>query len=114
MKLDFTQHEAAQDMIRLIMRDKKLPADAAIRFAVNPQIHQKILKEGYGDFAYIQWGHADPERKWLQLSPSAVDVLFDADALHLINDICAKEHVDDVGAICQFLIFTMDALGYHI
>ena len=104
MKLDFTQHEAAQDMIRLIMRDKKLPADAAIRFAVNPQIHQKILKEGYGD----------PERKWLQLSPPAVDVLFDADALHLINDICAKEHVNDVGAICQFLIFTMDALGYHI
>lgn len=47
MKLDLKNNAAAQDMIRIIMREKDLSAEDAVTFAVNRDIYQKILKAGY-------------------------------------------------------------------
>ena len=45
MKLDLNKNAAAQDMIRIIMRDKSMLPDEAVKFAINRQMHQKILQE---------------------------------------------------------------------
>ena len=39
MKLDLKNNAAAQDMIRIIMREKDLSAEDAITFAVNRDIY---------------------------------------------------------------------------
>ena len=44
MKLDLKNNAAAQDMIRIIMREKDLSAEDAVTFAVNRDIYQKSLK----------------------------------------------------------------------
>lgn len=56
MKLDLNKNAAAQDMIRIIMRDKSMLPDEAVKFAINRQMHQKILQEGYASIAFDLWG----------------------------------------------------------
>lgn len=46
-QLDFRNHSAAQDMIRIIMRDENLTINEAIEFAINREMHKTILREGY-------------------------------------------------------------------
>lgn len=114
MTLDLRNNAAAQDMIRIIMREKDLSAKDAVAFAVNRDIHQKILKEGYASIALDLWGHDNPERIWDTLSNPVVDLELDKLQERLIEDISEKEKVNYETAICYFLIFTMDYLGYHI
>lgn len=114
MTLDLRNNAAAQDMIRIIMREKDLSAKDAVTFAVNRDIHQKILKEGYASIALDLWGHDNPERIWDTLSNPVVDLELDKLQERLIEDISEKEKVNYETAICYFLIFTMDYLGYHI
>ena len=114
MKLDLSNDAAAQDMIRIIMRRKDLSAEDAVAFAVNRDMYQKILKTGYASIAFNLWGHDDPERVWDTLSNPVIDLEFDKLQEKLIEDISEKESVDYKTAICYFLIFTMDHLGYHI
>lgn len=68
MKLDLRNNAAAQDMIRIIMREKNLSAEDAVAFAVNRDMYQKILKAGYASIAFDLWGHDNPERVWDALS----------------------------------------------
>lgn len=114
MKLDLRNNAAAQDMIRIIMREKNLSAQAAITFAINRDMYRKILNEGYASIAFNLWGHDNPERAWNTLSDPVVDLKLDKLQERLIEDIREKENVDCETAICYFLIFTMDFLGYHI
>ena len=81
---------------------------------VNRDIYQKILKAGYASIAFDLWGHDNPERVWDTLSSPVIDLKLDKFQGRLIEDISEKENVDYETAICYFLIFTMDYLGYHI
>lgn len=56
----------------------------------------------------------NPERVWNTLSNPVIDLKLDKLQGRLIEDISEKENVDYKTAICYFLIFTMDYLGYHI
>lgn len=114
MKLDLRNNAAAQDMIRIIMREKNLSAEDAVAFAVNRDMYQKILKAGYASIAFDLWGHDNPERVWDALSTPVLDLKFDKLQENLIEGISEKESVDYETAICYFLIFTIDYLGYHI
>lgn len=101
-------------MIRIIMREKALSAQDALTFAINRDMHQKILEEGYASIALDLWGHDNPERVWDTLVDPVVDLKLDKLQERLIEDISERENVDYETAICYFLIFTMDYLGYHI
>lgn len=114
MILDLSNNAAAQDMIRIIMREKNLLVNDAIDFAINRDIHQRILKEGYASIAFDLWGHDDPEREWDILDEPIIDLELDNLRGRLVEDIAEKQDVDTETAICYFLIFTMDFLGYHI
>ena len=113
-KLNFTENLAAQDMIRIIMREKNLFPKEAIELSINREMHQKILKEGYASIALDLWGHDDPEREWSVLDEQIFELDLDKLQEQLIKDIAEKEDVDTETAVCYFLIFTMDFLGYHI
>ncbi len=114
LKLNFEGSMAAQDMIRIVMRDKGLSASGAINFSVNQDMYHKIIKEGYASIAYNLWGHDDPERKWDKLENPAFEVDLGKEKEKLVIDISKKENVDMETAVGYFLIFTMDFLGYHI
>lgn len=114
MKLDFRSNAAAQDMIRIIMRDKNLSVQDSIDYAISRDMHQKILNEGYASIAFDLWGHDNPERKWDVLDEPVIDLKLDKLREQLVEDIAEKQAVDFETAICYFLIFTMDFLGYHI
>ena len=93
---------------------KNLSAEDAVAFAVNRAMYPKILKAGYASIAFDLWGHDNPERVWDALSTPVLDLKFDKLQENLIEGISEKESVDYETAICYFLIFTMDYLGYHI
>lgn len=114
IQLDFKDNLAAQDMIRIIMRDKNLSVNGAIDFAINREMYKTILKEGYASIAFSLWGHDDPEREWDTLENPIIDVELDKLRQRLVEDISERQNVDTETAICYFLIFTMDFLGYHI
>lgn len=113
-KLDLTNNLAAQDMIRIVMREKGLSTKEAIEFCINCDMHQKILKEGYASIALDLWGHDDPYRKWEILDEPIIELELDELKEHLVEDIAEKQEADIETAICYFLIFTMDFLDYHI
>ena len=113
IKLDLKSNAAAQD-IRIIMKEKELSAQDVVVFAVNRDMHQKILKQGYASIALDLWGHDNPGQVWDTLAVPVVDLKFDKLQERLIEDISEKQNVDYETAICYFLIFTMDSLGYHI
>ena len=114
LKLDLTNNLAAQDMISIVMREKNLSPIEAIGFSINREMLQKILKEGYASIALDLWGHDDPEREWGVLDELILELDLDKLQERFIEDIIEKEGVDTETAICYFLIFTMDFLGYHI
>lgn len=114
LKLDFINNLAAQDMIKIIMKEKGLPANEAIEYSINREAHHEILKKGYASIAFDLWGHGDPEREWYVLDKTIFDLELDKLKKDFIEDIAEKEDVDMETAVCYFLIFTMDALGYHI
>lgn len=114
MKLNLENHDAAQDMIILIEKDKCLSATDAIKFSINQDIHDKILNTGWASIALELWGHDDPDREWNKMEEPYIEVEIEENKLKLIEDIAKKEKVDIVTAVSYFLIFTMDTLGYHI
>lgn len=114
MKLDFKNHPAAQDMIKIIERDKRLETSEAIKFSVNDKMYNKIVNTGWASIALNLWGHDDPEREWDEMENPCVDVEIEEDKNRLIEAIAKKEKVDIETAVSYFLIFTMDFLGYHI
>lgn len=113
-KLNFTKHHAAQDMIKLIEKDKGLSATEAIKFSINSEMYKQIIESGWTGIALDLWGHDNPEREWEVMETSCVEIDLDEERLKLVNDIMKKEKKDIETAVAYFLIFTMDSLGYHI
>ena len=114
MQLNFSNHRAAQDMIRIIEKDKGLSAVEAINFCINQNVYKRILETGWASIALNLWGHDDPEREWSKMDNPYLDVDIEESKLKLVNDIAMKEKTDIETSICYFLIFTMEKMGYHI
>lgn len=114
MKLDLRNYPAGQDMIRIVMRDKGMSAEDAVDFAINRSNHDKIVYKGWASIALGLWGHDDYERKWETLDEPVLEIELDDLKTRLIEDISEREEVDIETAVCYFLIFTMEALGYHV
>ena len=114
LKLNFKKQEAAQDMIKLIEKEKELSVAEAINFSINLEICNRILKTGWGSIALPIWGHGDPDLEWSLLDNPCVEIEISEDKAQLISKIESKEGVDTETAIAYFLLFTMEALGYHI
>lgn len=114
MKLDFSNHLEAQDMIWIIEQEKGISATEAVGFSVNEKIYSSILNAGWASMALSLWGHDDPDRKWEILENPNVEIDFDDNQLYLIEKVKKKENVNIITAIIYFLLFTMDSMGYHI
>lgn len=112
--INLTEQLAAQDMIQIVMAEKELSLEDAVRFSINRTIHQHILKAGYASIALELWGHDEPEREWQTLDNPIIEIDFDKLSQNLISDIVEKEKVNFETAVSYFLLFTMEALGYHI
>lgn len=113
--IDYTKCLEAQDMIYLIMEETSSnTAEEAINHAVTREIHREILSAGYASIAFGLWGHDDPDRAWNTLDIPIIEMEFDKLRMNLIRDISEKEDVDFDTALSYFLLFTMEALGYHI
>lgn len=114
IKLDLRNNLAAQDMIRIIMKEKGLSKEEAVEFSISREMHDEILELGYASIALGLWGHDDPDRKWNKLDDAGVELKLDILKENLVENIAMKQKVNTETAICYFLIFTMDLLGYHI
>ena len=114
IKLNFTEHEAAQDMIEIIKKEKELSTQDAILYAINDKNCKTILSTGWASMALDLWGHGDPDREWSNMAQSDVEVAMTDKNMELITKIMKKEEVDIETAVSYFLIFTMESLGYHI
>jgi hypothetical protein len=114
VKLDFTNYEATQDMIKLIEKEKRLSAPAAIEFSVNAKIYRRIIDAGWGSIALPIWGHDEPERKWLSLDNPIIEINIEETNLKMIHEVAVKENINIETAVSYFLLFTMKSLGYHI
>lgn len=117
MTLDFHNNKKAQDMIAIIMQAKNLTAPEAVSYAVNKKICNRIIETGWAYYAYNEWDHGRPDRKFNKLDEPAIEVDFTQEQMELINRVCRQERIDRTRlktAICYFLIFVMEELGHHI
>ncbi len=114
LKLDFSDCLAAQDMIRIIERDKSLDEAEAIRFAINETIYKSIMDVNWASIALSSWGHDDPDREWEKIKNPHIEIELDDSKYELVNRLADKKGLDLEIAVSYFLIFTMDSMGYHI
>lgn len=114
MKLNFENHAEAQDMIKIIQKEKEMSVVDAIAYSVNDRMYNKIIEEGWASIALGLWGHDEPERQWDKLEYPCVEVEFEESKMKLIEEIVKNEKVEIETAVSYFLLFTMDYLGYHI
>lgn len=114
VKLDFTKHNRAQDMIRLIEDEKNLSAAEVIEYAVNFDNFKRIIKTGWASIALDLWGHGDPDREWEVMDNPCIEVNLDENKTFLLDKIQEADKIDIETAVSYFLIFTMSEMGYHI
>ncbi len=115
MQLNFADEPAAQDMINIIMRDKKVSAADAVLFAINEKNYRSIVMTGWASIALSMWGHSEPERVWDTLENPVIEVELDEKKKELLDRIMKIEKIKtEIIAVEYFLIFAMDSLGYHI
>ena len=114
IKLNFTNHPAAQDMIRIIMKDKDLSVNEAIYYSINTNVYKRIIETGWGPIALPLWGHGGPSRKWKKIDNPHIEIDLDDSKFNAVKEIEKLNKIDTETAISYFLIFTMEALGYHI
>ena len=121
---NFKKHKDAQDMIRRIMRDKELTVEDAIRFSITKENFGKIVNYGWARIAVSIWGHGELDFKELLLDKTSVSVELSDEQQQIFSFIkadcasmtgkCHQNYDIDIDVLSQFLIFTMDDLGYHI
>ena len=113
-KFDFTENYNLQDMIYLIMKDKNLSKEDALKYAINKDAAIKILEASWAPIALDKWGHADPNRKWNNLENPIIEIEFDKEQHKLIDLIMQSKKTNRETAISYFILFSMNILGYHI
>lgn len=115
LKLNLSRHKAAQDMIKLIEKEKELSTPDAIDYAVNSRAYKRIINTGLGPIALPVWGHGElKEREWFTLDNPSVKIELSEEKLQMIRKVVEVEKVSTETAVSYFLLFTMEALGYHI
>ena len=114
LKLNFTNHKEAQDMIKLIAQEKNLSVTESVQFAINFDNYRCALETGWGAHALPFWGHSDYRRIWQRIDNPKIEVELKSEKFRLLEDLAQKEDVDVETAVAYFLLFSMEALGYHI
>lgn len=114
MELHFEYLPQAQDMLLVVMKKENISAAEAVKHVVNKSMLQRISQTGWASEAFMRWRHYDPAYKYKLLEKPVFNVSFTKEQLTLIELVMEIENVNVETAIGYFLIFTMDAYGYHI
>ncbi|MCD7724575.1 MAG: hypothetical protein LUI12_03335 [Clostridiales bacterium] len=114
MKFDFTKEPIAQDMIFLLMKEKGLTKEDAVSYAINMEIADSILSEGWASIALPIWGHGNPDREFNILDNPVIEVELSELQKKLLKLVAEQEKVTKKEALEYFILFTMRELGYHI
>lgn len=114
IKIDFANDANGQDMLMKIMKEKNLPSDKALLSTITQKNCLRIIETGWGSIALPLWGHADPYDEKEQLPSSVVEIKLNKTKGHLVHLIMEKEDVNFYTAISYFMLFQLEALGYHI
>lgn len=112
--VDFSEDTDAQDMLSKIMRRKNLTPDKAILSSITYKNCVTILSTGWAGMAVSSWGHDDPYREREKLDNPKVEIKLTKDKARLVGVVMEEENVSFTDAILYFMIFTLEALGYHI
>lgn len=112
--LNFKDNINAQDMIRIIMKEKNLTEEESVDFAVNEFRYMDVMEKRYADIALDLWGHEDPDREFATINKPILKLDLGERKEKLVKNVSRRFEVDIETAVCYFLIFTMDFLGYHI
>lgn len=114
IKFNFKEAVDPQDMLKKIMREKNLSADKAITSSITQKNCIRIIETGYASVALQMWGHADPEEEKEKLDDPIVEFKLSKEKERLVGLIMEKEQVPLHIAILYFMLFALEALGYHI
>lgn len=114
IKLDFTKYPAAQDMIKIIEKERELSTSDAITYAITSERAAQIMQTGWADIAVSQWDHGNPNREWNIMNSPIIDINLEEGKLSILNLIKKKTKKNTETVISYFLIFTMESLGHHI
>ena len=114
IKLDLSSDERAQDMVCTIMRDKKLSPDKAILSCISDKNCLDAISTGWSDIAVHSWGHFDPDYQFAKLPNPQLQLKFDKKIVQMIGLVMKVEKVSFKDALLSFMIFELEALGYHI
>lgn len=112
--IDFSDDMKAQDMIVKIMREKGLTPEKAILSSITQKNCVNILATEWASIAVSLWGHADPDVKFEELDNPIIEFKLSKDKERLIGIVMGKEQISFKDAILEFVIFTLESLGYHI
>lgn len=112
--INFTNYEASQDMIKMIMKEKNKTADKAILSSITKNNFVKIIDTPWIDIALGHWGHDNYDRKFETLDNPIVEFKLTKEKERLINIIMENKNVSFNLAIMYFVIMELDSLGYHL
>ena len=114
IKFNFKDTVNPQDMLVKIMRRKNLSPEKAILSSITQKNCIRIMETGYASVALQMWGHANPEAEKEKLDNPIVEFKLSKEKERLVALIMEKEEVPFQVAILYFMLFALDALGYHI
>lgn len=114
LSISYADDEIAQDMICTIMKEKNLTPAKAVLSSITQRNCVTILSTGWAGIAVSHWGHDNPDREWKTLENPVVELKLSKDKERLVAIIMEKEKISLPEALQYFMIFSLDALGYHI
>ena len=112
--LDFSDDIDAQDMLSKIIKHKKTTPDKAILSTITHKNCVTILTTGWASMAVSLWGHDDPDGERETLENPKVQIKLTKEKARLLSILMEAEKVSYTEAILYYMIFTLEALGYHI
>lgn len=114
LSINYSDDEIAQDMIYTIMKEKNLTPAKAILSSITQKNCVTILSTGWAGMAVSLWGHDNPDREWQTLENPVVELKLSKDKERLVAIVMEKEKISLPEALQYFMIFSLEALGYHI
>lgn len=114
LSINYADDKIAQDMICTIMEEKNLTPAKAILSSITQRNCVTILSTGWAGIAVSHWGHDNPEREWQTLENPVVELKLSKDKERLVAIVMEKERISLAEALQYFMIFSLEALGYHI
>lgn len=112
--INYADDEIAQDMICTIMKEKNLTPAKAVLSSITQRNCVTILSTGWAGIAVSHWGHDNPDREWKTLESPVVELKLSKDKERLVAIVMEKEKISLPEALQYFMIFSLEALGYHI